>query len=121
MNRNAESQSSTSVAALFLCLQAPDQLDRAMGLIEHAANAPWHSVAKKLLTMIASVLLRNSGFASKAIRARAVGLRALSSGPKSAAAPNSNIDTDNILPVRGDDDDDADWSLECTRLFLLLS
>jgi hypothetical protein len=64
-----------------------------------------------LLTMIASVLLRNSGYASQATRARAVGLRFLSSGPKSAAAPNSNVDEDNILPVRGNDD--ADWVLEC--------
>jgi hypothetical protein len=61
--------------------------------------------------MIASVLLHNSGFASfkatRATRARVIGLRALSSGPKSAA-PKSNIDeVDNILPVRGDKDADC--------------
>jgi hypothetical protein len=71
--------------------------------------------------MIASVLLRNSGFAcSKATRMKVIGLRALSSGPKFEAAPHSNIDEeDNILPVRGDDD--AVWILALSPLAFMVA
>jgi hypothetical protein len=135
MNRNAESQnwdSQLSCSLSFFACRPPGARGQrsgtsaSHGMIDirqvqasgkcqsSAKHHAWQSVynlKNKLLTMIASVLLRNSGYASQATRARVVGLRFLSSGPKSAAAPNSNVDEDNILPVRGNDD--ADWVLEC--------